>query len=130
VADRNYRLIVEGQLSDRMTVAVEGMALTRSESNTALTGNVRDQAELQGVIGRVSDLRLAVLEVRALDDRLQELRGRGTDQETRRQLGSITCFPFPRGQEPTAPTGVCSIPTSWKQPGEPFVSRARDDDGG
>jgi hypothetical protein len=55
VADRNYRRIVDGPLSDRMTVAFEGMtrmtvafegmALTRSEGNTALTGHVRDQAE-------------------------------------------------------------------------------------
>ncbi len=71
VADRNYRLIVEGELSDRMTVAFEGMTLTRAEGNTALTGKVRDQAELHGLFQRVSDLGLTLLEAKAIDDQMK-----------------------------------------------------------
>jgi hypothetical protein len=70
VADRNYRLIVEGELSDRMTVAFEGMTLTRSKGNTALTGKVRDQAELHGLLQRVSDLGLTLLEATRIDDQM------------------------------------------------------------
>ena len=44
------------------------MTLTRAEGNTALTGTVRDQAELQGLLRRVSDLGLTLLEAKAIDD--------------------------------------------------------------
>ena len=66
--DRNYRLIVEGELSDHLAPAFGGMRLSRAEGNTELTGNVRDQAELQGLLRRVSDLGLTLLEVRAIAD--------------------------------------------------------------
>jgi hypothetical protein len=39
------------------------MMLTRRSGNTVLTGPVRDQAELQGLLQRVSDLGLTLLTV-------------------------------------------------------------------
>ena len=75
MADRNYRLIVEGELSDALGPAFHGMALTRAAGNTALTGTVRDQAELQGHLRRVSDLGLTLLEAKAIDTRPGELPG-------------------------------------------------------
>ena len=77
MAGRNYRLIVEGELSDKLEPAFHRMTLTRAAGNTALTGNVRDQAELQGLLRRVSDLGLTLLEAKALDDRPEELSGDG-----------------------------------------------------
>jgi len=71
VAARTYRLIVEGELSDRMQPAFEGMTLARAEGTTTLTGPVRDQAELQGLFQRVSDLGLTLLQVTALDDQTE-----------------------------------------------------------
>ena len=68
MADRTYRLIVEGELSDELALAFPGMTLTRAAGNTALTGTVRDQAELQGLLRRASDLGLTLLEARAIDD--------------------------------------------------------------
>jgi hypothetical protein len=68
VPDRNYRLILDGEFSDRMMFAFEGMTLTRAGGNTCLTGKVRDQAELQGLLLRVSDLGLTLLEARAIDE--------------------------------------------------------------
>jgi len=67
VADQNYRLIVKGELSDRMAVAFEGMTLTRTEGNTELTGPVRDQAEFQALLQRVSGLGLTILAATATD---------------------------------------------------------------
>ena len=67
VADRNYQLIVEGELSDNLESAFHRMTLTRAEGNTVLNGNVRDQAELHGLLQRVSDLGLTLLEARAID---------------------------------------------------------------
>ena len=45
------------------------MTLTRAGGNTELTGPVRDQAELQGLLRRVSDLGLTLLEAKAIDER-------------------------------------------------------------
>jgi hypothetical protein len=77
VPDRNYRLTVQGELSDYLEPAFHGMTLTRAQGNTELTGHVRDQAELQGLLQRVSDFGLTLLEVRATDDRPERRPGGG-----------------------------------------------------
>jgi hypothetical protein len=64
---REYRLIVAGELSDRIGPAFEGMHLTREKGNTVLVGVVRDQAELQGLLQRVSDLGLTLLSAVAIE---------------------------------------------------------------
>ena len=73
--DRNYRLIVEGELSDYLEPTFQGMTLTRAHGNTELTGHVRDQAELQGLLQRVSALGLTLLEVKAIGERPDRLPG-------------------------------------------------------
>lgn len=65
---REYRVVVEAELSDSMGAAFDGMTLTREAGNTVLTGPVRDQAELQGLLQRVSDLGLTLLGVTVLAD--------------------------------------------------------------
>jgi hypothetical protein len=65
---REYRLTVEGELSERAAVAFEGMALTHEDGNTILSGPVRDQAELQGLLQRVSDLGLTLLSASRADE--------------------------------------------------------------
>ncbi len=62
---RIYQLIVAGELSDQLGAVFVGMTLTRSEGTTTLSGYIRDQAELQGLLQRVSDLGLTLLEVKA-----------------------------------------------------------------
>jgi hypothetical protein len=64
VGSRRYRLIVEGELTDR--IAFEGMTLSHEDGNTVLTGSVRDQSELHGLLQRVSALGLTLLGVAAL----------------------------------------------------------------
>ena len=61
MAVRTYRLTVDGELSDRAVEAFGGMTLTRERGRTILIGPVRDQAELQGHLQRVSDLGLTLL---------------------------------------------------------------------
>lgn len=65
---RRYRLVVQGELSDRVEAAFEGMTLTRDEGNTRLEGLVRDQAELQGLLRRVSDFGLTLLSANAIGE--------------------------------------------------------------
>lgn len=66
---RQYRLVVEGELSDRVVGAFEGMTLTREEGNTVLEGTVRDQAELEGLLRRVSDFGLTLLSATAIGEK-------------------------------------------------------------
>ncbi len=68
MSSREYRLVVKGELSDRMQLAFEGMSLTRGDGTTTLTGIIRDQAELQGVLQRIADLGLTLLDLTAIDD--------------------------------------------------------------
>ena len=65
---RQYRLIVEGELSDQVGLTLEGMTLTREGGNTVLVGRVRDQAELQGFLQRLSDFGLTLLSATAVDE--------------------------------------------------------------
>ena len=74
MVERRYRLVVEGELGDHLASAFPGMKLTRVDGDTALAGTVRDQAELQGLLQRVSDLGLTLLEATALDEAPQPAR--------------------------------------------------------
>ena len=72
VAGRTYQLIVAGELSDQLGAVFENMTLTRTGGTTTLSGHVRDQAELQGLLQRVSDLGLTLLEVKADDEEAKQ----------------------------------------------------------
>jgi hypothetical protein len=63
-----YRLVIEGELDDRFAGAFKGMALERQAGTTVLTGPVRDQADLQGLLQRVARLGLTLLSANALED--------------------------------------------------------------
>jgi hypothetical protein len=67
VPAREYRLTVEGELSDRMAAAFAGMTLTRDQGTTVLVGSIRDQAELQGILQRLSSLGLTLLSATSID---------------------------------------------------------------
>jgi len=65
---REYRLTVEGELSDVAGQAFEGMTLIRGDGTTHLVGRLRDQAELYGLLQRVSDLGLTLLTATVVDE--------------------------------------------------------------
>jgi hypothetical protein len=67
MAAREYILVVEGELSDDVGNTFPGMTLTRKEGRTTLVGQVRDQAELQGLLRRISNLGLTLLSARTTD---------------------------------------------------------------
>jgi len=64
----DYRVVVDGELSNDVERAFEGMILSRETGRTVLVGTMRDQAQLQAVLQRISDLGLTLVSVRALDD--------------------------------------------------------------
>jgi hypothetical protein len=65
---RDYRVVVDGELSDDIGRAFEGMSLSRENGTTVLVGTMRDQAQLQALLQRISDLGLTLLSVRTLED--------------------------------------------------------------
>jgi hypothetical protein len=59
-----YRIRVQGRLDQRWSTWFDGMSLTGDEDGTTvLRGRVGDQAALHGVIEKVRDLGLTLLEV-------------------------------------------------------------------
>jgi hypothetical protein len=68
MAVRQYQVVVDGELSDDVVVAFEGMKLVRQEGNTVLVGPFRDQAELRGLLTRISDLGLTLVSAKRLDE--------------------------------------------------------------
>jgi hypothetical protein len=65
---REYQVVVGGELSDDAATVFKGMTLERSDGNTILMGRIRDQAELQGLLTRISDLGLTLLSAKSIDD--------------------------------------------------------------
>ncbi|MGE3271830.1 MAG: nuclear transport factor 2 family protein [Chloroflexota bacterium] len=63
-----YEIRVQGALDPRWSAWFDGLEVCpRALGETALTGPIRDQAELYGVLAKVRDLGLSLVEVRRLD---------------------------------------------------------------
>lgn len=67
MAVREYQVIVRGELSDDAATVFKGMTLERDDGTTILVGPIRDQAELQGLLTRISDLGLTLLSARSIE---------------------------------------------------------------
>ena len=59
-----YQIRVKGHLDEALASSFEGLTITNQEDGDALlTGHIRDQAALQGVINRISNLGLTLISV-------------------------------------------------------------------
>ena len=58
-----YRIAVRGRLSERLGSAFEGLTLEPGREQTVLAGQIRDQAQLYGVLDRIRDLGLELVSV-------------------------------------------------------------------
>jgi len=67
VAASGYEIRVEGRLSDTVTGVIEDFTASMKPAETILRGEIRDQAELHGVIGQLQSLGVELVEVRRLD---------------------------------------------------------------
>jgi hypothetical protein len=63
-----YRIVVRSELSDRYAVAFEGMQMEAKNGRTILTGEVKDQPHLFGILDRLNALGLVLLSVQALSE--------------------------------------------------------------
>ena len=59
----DYELVLRGEIGDRFAMFFEGMRLERADGRTLLSGDVRDQAQLLGVIERIQELGLELISV-------------------------------------------------------------------
>ena len=67
MAPSRYRIVLRGRLSRRFESAFEGMALEHGPNQTVLVGDVRDQAQLYGLLDRVRDFGIELLAVEPAD---------------------------------------------------------------
>jgi hypothetical protein len=63
-----YRIVVRSELSDRCASAFEGMQMEAKNGRTILTGEVKDQPHLFGILARLNALGLVLLSVQALSE--------------------------------------------------------------
>jgi hypothetical protein len=63
-----YRIVVRRELSDRYTLAFEGMKMQTKDGDTILTGEVKDQPHLFGILDRINGLGLELLSVQAFSE--------------------------------------------------------------
>ncbi len=62
-----YRIVLRGRLSERFESAFEGMALEAGPNQTVLVGEIRDQAQLYGLLDRLRDFGIELVAVEPAD---------------------------------------------------------------
>ena len=63
-----YRIVVRSELTDRYASAFEGMEMETKEGQTILTGEVKDQPHLFGILDRLNSWGLELLSVQTLSE--------------------------------------------------------------
>ena len=63
-----YSIVVRRELSERYACAFEGMRMETRDGQTILTGEVKDQSHLFGILERLNGLGLELLRVEALPE--------------------------------------------------------------
>ena len=61
-----YRIVVRSELSATYAVAFEGMEMEARDGDTILTGKIKDQPHLYGILERINGLGLELLSVQAM----------------------------------------------------------------
>ena len=68
----SYRIVVRSELSARYAAAFEGMEMEAASGQTILTGKVKDQPHLHGILDRINGLGLELVRVETLPERTQD----------------------------------------------------------
>ena len=67
-AAKVYRIVVRSELGERYASAFEGMRMEAREGRTILSGEVKDQPHLFGILHCLNGLGLELLSVEALSE--------------------------------------------------------------
>jgi outer membrane PBP1 activator LpoA protein len=70
-----YRIVVRDELGDRYAAAFDGMHMETRNGQTILTGEVKDQSHLFGILDRINGLGLELLSVQAMADEIHKSAG-------------------------------------------------------
>jgi len=62
----DYEFVLRGEIGDRFGVMFDGMRLERVNGTTVISGPVRDQAHLHGLIERIQELGIDLVSVNPL----------------------------------------------------------------
>jgi hypothetical protein len=68
VTQTAYEIRIRGRLSDDVTAVFADFTAAVKPAETVMRGDLRDQAELHGILERIRALGLELIEVRQLDD--------------------------------------------------------------
>jgi hypothetical protein len=63
-----YQIVVRGELSERYATAFEGMEMEIKNGRTVLTGEVKDQSHLHGILDRIGALGLKLMSVENMSE--------------------------------------------------------------
>ena len=63
MAAKRYRIVLRGRLSEHFESAFDGMTLEHGPNRTVLVGDVRDQAQLYGLLDRLQEFGIELLAV-------------------------------------------------------------------
>jgi len=68
-----YRIVVRSELPERYACAFEGMRMESEDGRTILTGEVKDQPHLFGILERINGLGMELLSVEALSEEARSI---------------------------------------------------------
>ena len=63
-----YRIVARSELGERYATAFEGMRMETRDGQTMLTGEIKDQPHLFGILQRLNGLGIELLSVQALSE--------------------------------------------------------------
>ena len=66
VASAGYEIRIKGRLSDSLSQSFEDFTSSVRPAETVMRGELRDQAELYGLLDRIQSLGLELIEIRKL----------------------------------------------------------------
>lgn len=67
MAPSDYEIRVKGRLTDTVTNVFEDFTASVKPAETTLRGEIRDQAELHGLLEQIQSLGLELIEVKRLE---------------------------------------------------------------
>jgi hypothetical protein len=67
MAASRYRIVLRGRLAESFESAFDGMTLEHGPNRTVLVGDVRDQAQLYGLIDQLQEFGIELLAVEPAD---------------------------------------------------------------
>jgi hypothetical protein len=64
----HYRVVVRGEIGDQFAVLFDGMRIEHGEGTTVLSGSVRDQSHLAGILERAQELGLDIVSLSEVEE--------------------------------------------------------------